>query len=51
MALALHLLRDPCFDALITGESAFEDFPAVLARLSHDPAGALCHRIRYAHQS
>ena len=51
MALALDLLRDPCFDALITGESAFEDLPAVLARLSHDPAGALCHRIRYAHQS
>jgi hypothetical protein len=51
MALALDLLRDPCLDALITGESAFEDLPAVLARLSHDPGGALCHRIRYAHQS
>jgi threonine dehydrogenase-like Zn-dependent dehydrogenase len=48
LALALDLLRDPALDALISGESAFEDLPAVLAALSHDPAGALCHRIRYA---
>lgn len=48
MTLALDLLRDPALDALITGESAFEDLPDVMARLSHDPAGALCHRIRYA---
>jgi threonine dehydrogenase-like Zn-dependent dehydrogenase len=47
MALALDLLRDPRLDALITAESAFEDLPDVLAKLSHDPAGALCHRIRY----
>jgi hypothetical protein len=49
MALALDLLRDPQLDALITAESAFEDLPDVLARLSHDPGGALCHRIRYKH--
>ena len=48
MQLALELLRDPRLDALITGESAFEDLPEVLATLSHDPAGALCHRIRYS---
>jgi len=47
MALALDLLRDPRLDTLITAESAFEDLPDVMARLSHDPAGALCHRIRY----
>ena len=47
MTLALDLLRDPRLDALITGESAFEDLPDVLAALSRDPAGALCHRIRY----
>jgi threonine dehydrogenase-like Zn-dependent dehydrogenase len=47
LALALDLLRHPELDSLITGESAFEDLPDVLARLSHDPAGALCHRIRY----
>lgn len=48
MQLALELVRDPRLDALITGESAFEDLPEVLARLSRDPGGALCHRIRYS---
>jgi threonine dehydrogenase-like Zn-dependent dehydrogenase len=47
MSLALDLLGDSALDALITSESAFEDLPDTLARLSHDPAGALCHRIRY----
>ncbi len=47
MRLALELLREPSLDALITGESAFDDLPSVLARLSHT-AGPLCHRIRYA---
>jgi threonine dehydrogenase-like Zn-dependent dehydrogenase len=47
MALALDLLREPRLDALITGESVFDDLPQVMAALSHDPAGALCHRIRY----
>ena len=47
MKLALELLRDARLDALITGESAFDDLPHVLARLSRDPAGALCHRVRY----
>lgn len=51
MTLALNLLRAPELDALITGESAFEDLPDVLARLTQDPAGALCHRIRYAPRS
>jgi threonine dehydrogenase-like Zn-dependent dehydrogenase len=48
MQLALELVRDPRLDALITGESAFEDLPEVLAQLSRDPGGALCHRIRYS---
>ena len=45
--LALELLADPVLDLLISGESDFEDLPTVLAALSRDPAGALCHRIRY----
>ena len=45
--LAIKLLTDPVLDLLITGESAFEELPSVLAILSRDPAGALCHRIRY----
>ena len=47
LALALDLLRDRRFDALITGESAFEDLPEIMARLSQEPGDTLCHRIRY----
>jgi threonine dehydrogenase-like Zn-dependent dehydrogenase len=47
MALALSLLADESLDALITGESRFDELPAVLERLSTDPGDALCHRIRY----
>ena len=47
LSLALRLLADPALDALITGESPFEELPEVMARLSSDPRGALCHRIRY----
>ena len=47
MGLALDLIRDPCLDALITGESDFEDLPWVMTRLSRDPGSELCHRIRY----
>jgi len=48
MKLALDLLRDRRLDALITGESSFDDLPAVLAMVSRDPAAALCQRIRYS---
>ncbi|MFF4955345.1 zinc-dependent alcohol dehydrogenase [Streptomyces chattanoogensis] len=47
LGLALELLADPAFDALITGESAFEDLPRVLPRLASGELPALCHRIRY----
>ncbi|AWT46438.1 MULTISPECIES: zinc-dependent alcohol dehydrogenase [Streptomyces] len=47
LALALDLLADPVFDALVTGESAFEDLPEVLPRLASGELPALCHRIRY----
>ncbi|MFJ4526866.1 zinc-dependent alcohol dehydrogenase [Streptomyces nigrescens] len=48
LALALDLLADPAFDALITGESAFEELPGVLPRLASGDLPALCHGIRYA---
>ncbi|MFF4959776.1 zinc-binding alcohol dehydrogenase [Streptomyces sp. NPDC001222] len=48
LALALRLLADPAFDALITGESAFDELPDVLPRLAHGDLKGLCHRIRYA---
>jgi threonine dehydrogenase-like Zn-dependent dehydrogenase len=47
MALALDLLRDSALDVLITGESAFDDLPEVMARLATEPGDTLCHRIRY----
>ena len=47
MAVALDLLREPRLDALMTGESPFEDLPELLATLSREPKDTLCHRIRY----
>lgn len=48
LALALDLLADPVLDALVTGESAFEDLPDVMPRLASGEIPALCHRVRYA---
>ncbi|PZS29091.1 MAG: dehydrogenase [Pseudonocardiales bacterium] len=47
LALALDLLRDPAFDALITGMSHFDDLPAVMSRLAAGTLPALCHVITY----
>jgi threonine dehydrogenase-like Zn-dependent dehydrogenase len=47
MALALELLRDARLDVLITGESEFDELPAVLAKIADEPGDTLCHRIRY----
>lgn len=47
LALALDLLADPVFDALLSDESAFDDLPRTLPRLVEAPAGTLCHVIRY----
>ncbi|MGA6167112.1 zinc-dependent alcohol dehydrogenase [Amycolatopsis magusensis] len=47
MALALDLLADARFDALITGESPFGELPEVLPRLAAGDLPALCHRIVY----
>ncbi|MET7477161.1 zinc-binding alcohol dehydrogenase [Streptomyces sp. NPDC005648] len=48
LALALELLADPALDALVTGESAFEELPDVMPRLASGEIPALCHRVRYA---
>lgn len=48
LSKALELLTTDALDALISGESAFDELPAVLARISEDAGGVLCHRIRYA---
>jgi hypothetical protein len=47
MTLAIDLLAHDELDALITGESRFEDLPTVMASLAASPGDALCHRIRY----
>jgi threonine dehydrogenase-like Zn-dependent dehydrogenase len=47
LALALELLRDPAFDALLTGASSFEELPGVMARLANGSLPALCHTITY----
>jgi len=47
LALALDLLRDPAFDALITGESRFDELPEVMARLAAGSLPAICHLISY----
>ncbi|CAM5714907.1 zinc-dependent alcohol dehydrogenase [Streptomyces griseomycini] len=47
LALALDLLADPALDALVTGESAFEELPDVMPRLASGEIPALCHRVRY----
>jgi 2-desacetyl-2-hydroxyethyl bacteriochlorophyllide A dehydrogenase len=47
LALALELLADPLFDALLTGSSAFETLPATMARLSANADGTLCHVVTY----
>ena len=47
LALALELLRDPAFDALITGQSRFHELPDVMTRLAAGSLPALCHTITY----
>jgi threonine dehydrogenase-like Zn-dependent dehydrogenase len=47
LALALELLRDPAFDALVTGESHFHDLPEVLSRIAAGRLPGLCHAITY----
>ena len=45
MALALRLLADPVFDALITREIRFADLPREMPRIAGEPSGAVraCH--------
>jgi hypothetical protein len=47
MALVMSLLANDALDALMTGESVFDELPDVLERLAAAPGDELCHRIRY----
>ncbi|MEU9962491.1 zinc-binding alcohol dehydrogenase [Streptomyces sp. NPDC050982] len=47
LAIALDLLADPAFDALITGESSFEELPETMTRLAAADSTQMCHLVRY----
>ncbi len=47
LALALDLLRDPAFDVLLTGESRFDELPALMPKLADGSLSALCRSIIY----
>ena len=47
LALALRLLTDPAYDALLTGSSAFDELPEVMGKLASGSIPALCHTIEY----
>ncbi len=45
LALALELLADPAYDALLEGPTRFEDMPEAMPRIL--APGGLCHVITY----
>ncbi len=45
LAIALHLLADPAYDALLEGPTRFEDLPQAMPRIL--APGGLCHVITY----
>ena len=47
MQLVLEALRDPVFDALISGESDFSELPAVVRELADGALPTLCRAIAY----
>jgi threonine dehydrogenase-like Zn-dependent dehydrogenase len=50
LGVALELLADPAFEALVSGECAFDDLPSVLPRLAANELSALCLRVMYQPQ-
>lgn len=47
LSLALELLRDDGFDALITGSSPFAELPETMRRMASGELQALCHVVDY----
>ena len=47
IALALDLLQDNAFDALLTGSSSFEELPQVMAQIAEGSLPGLCHTVSY----
>ncbi|MGW5740734.1 zinc-dependent alcohol dehydrogenase [Amycolatopsis sp. NPDC003861] len=50
LGIALELLADPAFEALVSAECMFEDLPSVLPRLAANELSALCLRVMYQPQ-
>ena len=50
LALALDLLRDDAFDALLTGTTPFDELPELMTRLTTGQVTALCHTITYGQE-
>jgi threonine dehydrogenase-like Zn-dependent dehydrogenase len=50
LGVALDLLADPAFEALVSGECRFEDLPFVLPRLVANELSARCLRVMYQPQ-
>ncbi len=48
LALALSLLQDPAFDALLSGSSPWTELPTVMAALADGSASPLCHTIEWS---
>jgi threonine dehydrogenase-like Zn-dependent dehydrogenase len=47
LSLALDLLRDNAFDALLTSTSTFAELPEVMPRLAAGELKTLCHTVTY----
>jgi threonine dehydrogenase-like Zn-dependent dehydrogenase len=47
LELALQLLQDPAFDALLTAESRWQDLPELMASLANGSVTDLCHTITW----
>jgi NADPH:quinone reductase-like Zn-dependent oxidoreductase len=47
LELALRLLADPAYDALLTGDSPFDALPGVMAALADGSLPAVCHTVSY----
>jgi hypothetical protein len=47
LGLALQLLQDDAFDAVLSASSPFEELPSVLPRIADGSWPGLCHVIEY----
>ncbi|GAB3596837.1 zinc-dependent alcohol dehydrogenase [Microbacterium tumbae] len=50
LALALDLLRDEAFDALLTGSSPWQELPEVARRLAAGTSKEICHTIDWSEE-